>query len=97
MPYTDDGIGHSNNDTSLAAVNPEAQLPMRERVFAALTAAWPRGMNASEVAKAVGRKHYYGIQPRLSELKNSGRVYDSGIRRPLHTGRMGIVWRINCR
>ena len=93
MPYTDEGVGYRDVDTSLAAANSKKRVPMRERVFNTLTR-YPMGMTAQEVAEALGRRHYYGLQPRLSELKNDGRIFDTGIRRHLPTGNLGIVWAV---
>jgi len=96
MPYNRDGVGYQNVDTSKTAADQVKAKPMREQVTQVLKDHWPYGMTAQEVAKAIGRDTFYGVQPRLSELKNEGIIRDSGDRAPLPTGKLGIVWQWNC-
>ncbi len=91
MPYTTEGVGYRNTDTSRAAATSRKRTPMREMVLKVLRDN-PMGLTAQGVADALGKPHYYGLQPRLSELKNEGLAYDTGKRRLLPTGNLGIVW-----
>lgn len=94
MPYTENGTGFRRTDTSLDAAKKveKSSAPMRTRVLAVLMGS-AEGMTAQEIAEALGLKHYYGMQPRLSELKRKGLIEDSGKRRELPSGNKGIVWR----
>lgn len=92
MPYRADGIGYRSTDTSAAAADAVATKakPLREQAFDLLMAE-PAGLTADEIAERLGR-HYGSIRPRLTELRDAGRVTDSGLRRSTAMGAMQIVW-----
>ncbi len=95
MPYDKKGVGyqHTKSGTSQAAGNSVNRVPMRMQVLKAFRDN-PAGLNAQEVAEAVGRSHYYGLQPRITELVNAGLVFDTGKTSPLPTGNGGTIWAI---
>lgn len=48
---------------------------------------------ADEAAEAL-HMSVLSIRPRCSELRASGKIVDSGIRRPNNSGRSAVVWRL---
>lgn len=50
------------------------------------------GMTSDEVATALSSTEF-AIRPRISELKRSGAVSDSGTRRPNRSGVLATVWK----
>ena len=65
---------------------------LRHEVYTASIQSDERGMTTSELAAGLNRP-YSGIQPRTSELKKHGYIFDSGERRPNAFGNNEIVWR----
>jgi len=95
MPYTptDPRVGHQNTDTSAAAA---ASIAPRVKTIRAQVMHELRGqgpLTADEAADAIGR-HYGSVRPRLSELRESGLIVDTGIRRDGRYGKSQIVWRL---
>jgi predicted ArsR family transcriptional regulator len=93
MPYTNHGTGFQRTDTSAAAaIEAEKTAPnLRDRVMSVLhDSADP--ISADEIAARLG-KPYGSIRPRLTELRNSGKVEDSGQRGKTQWGKSCILWR----
>lgn len=85
--------GYRHTDTSEAAaasVAPKAKV-VREKVLACIHA-HKHGLTTEEIAAQIGIA-YATVQPRTSELRAKGLIFDSGIRR-LNTssGKNAIVW-----
>lgn len=51
------------------------------------------GGTSAEIASIMGMT-YDKVWRRMSELQGSGIVFDTGITRPLPSGRKGIVWQL---
>lgn len=73
-----------------AAIAPRAQ-SLRDAVLAVMREGWPCGFTADEVAQIMG-KSVLAIRPRLSELRKTGDIMSTGIRRPNDSGVMARVW-----
>jgi predicted ArsR family transcriptional regulator len=85
--------GYRQTDTSKAAADsmkPTSAL-LQGCVVAALTRHGP--MTADECAIALNLDKL-SVRPRLTELKEAGRVEDTGTRRRNESGRSAIVWRL---
>lgn len=95
MPYSDPHrVGYRNTDTSAAAaarIGSKAAT-IREQVVDCLKAS-PAPLTTDEIAFRIGRP-YCSVQPRLSELRRSGRVEDSGERKTGYWGVNNIAWRL---
>jgi len=92
MPYTQRGTGWQRTDTSRAAaqrIEPPAS-SLRQTVLN-LLAKHKEGLTSEELA-AKASVSYASIQPRTSELRNRGKITDSGARKPNASGRASIVW-----
>jgi len=92
MPYTQRGTGWQRTDTSRAAaqhIEPSAS-SLRQTVLNLLSK-HKKGLTSEELA-AKASVSYASIQPRTSELRNGGKIADSGARRPNASGRASIVW-----
>lgn len=93
MPYTDTGIGYRYTDTSLeAAIAGEKTAPILRTMVLNFLRVTKRGWTTEEIADRLGLE-YRSVQPRLSELRNEGQVYDSGERRMSRFHRNIIVWK----
>ena len=94
MSYTKSGIGYQKTDTSFAAatINVDQKLTLKAQVLEALRQS-SRPLDTEELAGALKRP-YAGVQPRLSELRNEGKVADSGDRGYTQWGRKCIRWTI---
>ncbi len=94
MPYSDEGIGHRDTDTSREAakkVAPAART-IRDRILKIMSA-WPGPMTADEISQQTGI--YFGsVRPRISELRRDGLIEDSGERRDGEHGMKLIAWRL---
>jgi hypothetical protein len=92
-PIYPDGPGHRGIDTSVeAARKMEMSVGHLQRIaLKAIRDAGGRGLTTNELA-AVARIHRDSIQPRTSELRERGLIYDSGMRRPNANGKNAIVW-----
>lgn len=65
-----------------------AAIPIRERVFAVLQQS---ALTADEVADRLGLS-ILTIRPRVAELNNAARIYDTTLRRVNASGHKAIVW-----
>jgi hypothetical protein len=91
MPYTDHGTGYQRTDTSRAAVVPETKrLRLRDQVLVFLRRSL-LPLTTEDLARIMDRP-YASIQPRLSELQDSGLARDSGRRGMTRYGRSCIKW-----
>jgi predicted ArsR family transcriptional regulator len=92
MGKTFRGTGFQSTDTSLsAALQAEHRAPnLREDVLHYLRMI-ERPASTNDIAEALGRP-YPSIQPRLSELREQGKVRDSGQRGLTEYGRPCILW-----
>ncbi|MBV7408727.1 hypothetical protein [Maritimibacter sp. DP1N21-5] len=94
MPYTKDGIGYRHTDTSEAAAQSAktSAETLRARVLDVLAAsAIPR--SAEGIARSMG-EHPASVKPRISELRNAGKVRDSKKRGRTDMGRSCILWEL---
>lgn len=94
MPHVDDGIGWKGTDTSRGAARtmvPSAAI-IRTRVLACLRAS-PIPLTADEITECLGLDPFT-VRPRISELRNDGKIRDSGQRRPGHRGRSQAAWEV---
>lgn len=94
MSYNSMGVGHSGTDTSVLsaqAISSKAEV-CREEVIEILRV-MGNPLTASEIAELSDYPELT-IRPRLTELKNDGRVVDSGVRRPGNYHRPMIAWRL---
>ena len=94
MPDYPSIAGHRGVDTSISAAEGIRLSVGRLQRMAlnAIRQAGSRGLTTNELAVAV-RIARDSIQPRTSELRELGLIYDSGDRRPNHNGKRAIVWR----
>lgn len=93
LPYSDGGAGHRGVDTSVAGAEFIAdKLPkLQADVFGVVSAAGWCGATGDETA-AILEWPCHRVRPRTSELKNAGRIVDSGRRRLSQAGVASIVW-----
>lgn len=94
MGYTQEGVGYQSTDTSLVAaqeINMSAKT-IRAKVLMALRQAG-EPLTSEDLATHLGLP-YRSVQPRLAELRNAGRVEDSGLRALSSFNRNIILWRI---
>ena len=73
-----------------AAIAPRAP-SLRDAVLKAMRDRWPSGYTADEVAAVLGKSEL-AIRPRLSELRKTGDIIPTEIRRPNDSGVMARVW-----
>ena len=94
MPYTEAGIGYQKTDTSRAAaiIDVDKKLTLKAQVLEALRQC-SRPMDTEELSLALN-KPYASVQPRISELRNEGKVVDSGDRGYTQWGKKCIRWRV---
>ena len=94
MPYLENGTGHANTDTSIAAAKDMAPISgtIRERVLAVLHST-PFPLTADEIAKVLDID-FISVRPRVTELRNANRVKDSGVRRVGRFGKEHIAWEL---
>jgi predicted ArsR family transcriptional regulator len=95
MPYAQNKVGWKAGDTARKAA--EAMSPkapsLREQVLDVLTESG-REMTADEIADALG-KSFISIRPRCTELSQTGKIVDSGIRRATSNGSRQIAWMLS--
>ena len=95
MPQTSEGTGFQKTDTSaLAALEVDGAGradSLRRKVYAALLAS-PAPMSTEDLCAALGEDPA-SLQPRTSELREAGRIEDSGARGTSRFGRPCILWR----
>jgi len=92
MPYTEQGIGYRNTDTSLQAANeiaPKAK-NLKEQVLELLRRS-PDPLDTEEIAATLGAR-LSSVQPRTSELSREGKIRDSGFRGVTEAGKPCIRW-----
>lgn len=84
--------GFQRTDTSRDAASdiaPSAKY-LRQKVFAYLKENGPS--TSREIADGL-RIEYSSVQPRTSELRKQGKLFDTGVRRPdRRSGKRTIVW-----
>lgn len=93
MPHTADGIGHRELETSEnAAAEVAGKAPFwRLMVMQSLSMDGPA--TADEIAERLG-SNPLTISPRVSELRNEGKIRDTGQRRKNASGKGAAVWQI---
>ena len=75
-----------------AAEKVAARAPsLRDQVLQLLVNVWPAGMTADEVASAIGRTEF-SVRPRLSELREAGKILPTTMTRPNKSGVQARVW-----
>jgi hypothetical protein len=67
---------------------------LRAKVIAAYQERHPAGFTADEVAAELNQS-ILSVRPRVSELRRSGDLIDTGQRRPNESGLKATVWRYN--
>jgi hypothetical protein len=86
---------HSGGDTSRAAaesIRPHVS-PLQALVLARIARRPRMGATCEEIEELTGLRHQTA-SARICELKERGRLEDSGLRRPTRSGRSAIVWRV---
>lgn len=95
MPQTSEGTGFQKTNTSaLAALEVDGAgraNSLCRRVYAALLAS-PAPLSTDDLCAALGEDPA-SLQPRTSELRDAGRIEDSGARGTSRFGRPCILWR----
>ena len=93
MPYTAQGTGYRNVDTSLeAAEDTQGRAPFwRLMVLQDLNLNGPS--TADEIAGRLGAS-VLTVRPRVSELRNLRQIEDTGERRRNANGKTAAVWAI---
>lgn len=94
MPRTQSGTGFQATDTSYAAakgVEPKVKTLRAQVLDYVRDQRQP--VSTENVADGLGRA-YGSIQPRLSELRDSGLIMDSGERGLTKWGKSCILWKI---
>jgi transcription initiation factor IIE alpha subunit len=92
MPYNDEGVGWKRTDTSAQAaeeITPKAAT-VRVKVETALRD-HADGLTGDELSEQL-RIDKLTVRPRITELREAGRVVDTGRRRMNHIGKRVIVW-----
>lgn len=92
MPYEPEGPGWKQGDTSAQAaaeMAPKAAT-LRQMALDALREA-DEPLTADEVAARL-RMDRLSIRPRITELRNAGRVVDSGQRGTTRAGKTAVKW-----
>ncbi|MDY7525846.1 winged helix-turn-helix domain-containing protein [Sphingomonas sp. 10B4] len=93
-PYNDRPGSKGQAETSgeaAEAIASEARV-IRQKVMRALYQC-PAGLTAEEIAERIGHSRP-ATQPRTSELRSAGRIFDSGHRRRNASGKRAIVWSV---
>jgi predicted ArsR family transcriptional regulator len=70
---------------------PPAETPRRSLMARLLAVVTDKPMTAEEAGIVCG-VDTYAAHRRMSDLKNTGQVRDSGLRRPGTSGRLAVVW-----
>ena len=93
MPYTEEKIGYQKTDTSEAAArsNYKGKLTIRDRVLQLLQKV-PQALTTEDISELLNVP-YVSVQPRLSELREDGKVIDTGERGETKWGKACIKWR----
>tara|TARA_Y100000361_G_C11124786_1_gene325277 strand:- start:786 stop:1148 length:363 start_codon:yes stop_codon:yes gene_type:complete len=92
MPYTKQGIGYQNRDTSLEAAtsNVSAKVSLRDRVLAVIRES-ETPISADDIAEQLD-KSFISIRPRVTELAGDLYIKDSGHRGKTTFGKSCILW-----
>ena len=92
MPYTENGTGYANTDTSHQAA---LSIEPKKGTIAAEVLAFLRNHSqpytADEIAEHIERP-FLSVRPRCSELALSGHLQDSGKRKTGRYGKPAIAW-----
>lgn len=93
MPYTEEKIGYQKTDTSEAAArsNYPGKLTARDRVQQLLEKTAQK-FTTEEISELL-RIPYGTVQPRLTELRDAGKIVDSGERGETKWGKPCIKWK----
>jgi hypothetical protein len=94
MPHTSEGIGYRNTDTSAQAAD---RVESRAGTLRASVLDVLRGASAPLSPDAVAdilREDKLSIRPRFTELKDAGKIRDSGLRGKTDLGRPCILWEV---
>ena len=94
LPYTDEGTGYQNTDTSLNAALLAKPKRLRDRVYALILGVKPFGIFSAEDIAHHLRCDPASVKPRLTELQSLGKIKDSGARGKTRMGRSCILWTI---
>ena len=90
-----DGVGFvAGSRTSRAAADSmeQAAKTLAAKAFLAIDDAGPAGLTADEVAARLDMANPFSARPRIAELRNQGRILDSGRTRLNASGRSATVW-----
>jgi hypothetical protein len=89
--YNNNGIGHQDNDASkeAASFNLEGKLSIRQQVANLFDL---HGKLTVEQVSLLLNKPEISVQPRVTELKNSGYVKNSGDKRVGKWGTKVTIW-----
>jgi DNA-binding transcriptional ArsR family regulator len=91
MPYTKEGTGYQNTDTSKAAM-PTSPSTIRADVMLTLRRSL-EPLSVEAVAEDLS-KPLVSVRPRLTELKNAGLIEDSGERGLSQYNKKIILWQL---
>lgn len=93
MPYTDEKIGYQKNDASKEAANfnKNGKITIREQVLELFRER--KELTAEQVAQIMNRAEI-SVKPRITELKNSGLIADSGKKVIGKWGTSITIWRL---
>ena len=91
--YNESGVGYQDNDTSKAAAhfNTRGKVTLRDQALQAFRQ--NRRMTTEQVSSILNRPEI-SVQPRVSELKNAGKIKDSGERKIGKWGTSVTVWEL---
>ncbi len=94
MPYLETGVGYQKTDTSHNAAKTTPAKVTRAKVLACFRHRRVMGqgpITTEDISLYLGI-HYRSVQPRISELRSSGEVVDSGLRGLSIFGKSVIQW-----
>jgi predicted HTH transcriptional regulator len=93
MPYTDEKIGYQNNNASkeAASFNSKGKITIREQVLELFRER--KELSAEQVSEIMNRAEI-SVKPRITELKNSGFIADSGKKAIGKWGTSITIWKI---
>lgn len=94
MPYTAQGVGYRNMDTSQEAAEAAEGTSSLWRLMVLQDLSMHGPSTADEVAARLNQS-VLKIRPRVSELRNQRKIIDTGTRRRNATGKSAAVWTIN--
>lgn len=97
MPYTKEGIGYQNTDTSYEATTPtKDKLLIREKIYNYMVDTIVErkihiGLSGTQLAKVLNLE-VTTVRPRLTELKNSFRIFPQSNRYKNPNGKNEIMY-----